>query len=243
MTTQAQSRDSQPAPAAPDPARATDGSSSGPGRVEGPPPPFVALVGNPRSGSRTAALARAVLAAVVTGLGSENEGADYEGATVGGQVVIDLADLLDAAGSPFGSDAARRYAEHLATVHSARLLIVATPTYKATYTGLLKAFLDHVAAGALRGVVAIPVITVGAPGHTLAADVHLRPLLQELGATSPTAALVVTDADLADPAPVIDTWLAGALPALRALLGAGGAGARVGTARVGTEASEAKRTS
>ena len=61
-------------------------------------------------------------------------------------------------------------------------------------------------------------ITVGSPAHTLAADVHLRPLLVELGAITPTAALVVTERDLADPAAVIEAWLDGAEPALRALL-------------------------
>jgi FMN reductase len=188
---------------------ALSGSSSGPGGAARPA--FVALVGNPRSGSRTASLARSVLAAVAAGLGADGQAGD--------QAVVDLADALDVAGSPFGRDAASRYAEPLSTVHAARVLVVATPTYKATYTGLLKAFLDHVAAGALRGVVAIPVITVGTPGHSLAADVHLRPLLQELGATTPTAALVVTDENLADPAPVIDSWLPAALPALRALAG------------------------
>ena len=64
----------------------------------------------------------------------------------------------------------------------------------------------------------MPVITVGSPAHTLAADVHLRPLLLELGAVTPTAALVVQERDLADPAGVIDAWLDGAEPALRALL-------------------------
>ncbi|GMA86652.1 hypothetical protein GCM10025868_19020 [Angustibacter aerolatus] len=61
------------------------------------------------------------------------------------------------------------------------MLVVATPTYKGAYTGLLKSFLDHVGADALAGAVAVPVTTVGGPAHTLAADVHLRPLLLEPG--------------------------------------------------------------
>jgi FMN reductase len=84
---------------------------------------------------------------------------------------------------------------------------------------LLKSFLDHVAAGALRSAVAVPLITVGTPAHTLAADVHLRPLLQELGAVLPTPALVVPESELADPAAVIGAWLERSRPALTALLG------------------------
>ena len=170
----------------------------------------VALVGNPRPGSRTAGLATAVLDAVLADLGRP-----------GGGHPIDLGELLASAGAPLGQGSGERYAEPLARFHAASLAVIATPVYKGSYTGLLKAFLDHVAAGALHRTVAIPVITVGSPTHALAADVHLRPLLVELGAVVPTAALVVAEADLADPAGVIAAWLATAAPALRALLGAG----------------------
>jgi len=174
----------------------------------------VALVGNPRPGSRTAALASAVLGAVLTRLGAEPVG---EVSRADG-TLIDLGALLATSGAPLGEGSGERYAEPLARLHAARLAVVATPTYKGSYTGLLKSFLDHVAAGALRRTVAVPVITVGSPAHTLAADVHLRPLLVELGAVLPTAALVVAERDLADPTAVIGAWLDGAEPALRALL-------------------------
>jgi FMN reductase len=141
---------------------------------------LVALVGNPRPGSRTAGVAQRLLDAV----GDRYAPADK-------RTLVDLAELTAAVGPPLGPDSARRYAEPLELVLGARFLVVATPTYKGSYTGLLKAFLDHVAAGALRPAVAVPVTTVGSPAHTLAADVHLRPLLVELGAVTPTAALVV----------------------------------------------------
>jgi FMN reductase len=169
----------------------------------------LAVVGNPRPASRTAGLARAVLDAVLADLGLA-EGADAE--------VLDLGALLAGAGAPLGADSAQRYADPLARLHAARLLIVATPVYKGSYTGLLKSFLDHVAAGALRDAVAVPVITVGSPAHTLAADVHLRPLLVELGASLPTPALVVPEHALADPSDVVEAWLTRSRPALRALL-------------------------
>ncbi|HEX2807700.1 MAG TPA: NAD(P)H-dependent oxidoreductase [Kineosporiaceae bacterium] len=165
-------------------------------------------MGNPRPASRTAALASAVLDAITTSL-------DVRPVV---REVIDLGALIGELGAPLGAGSAQRYADPLAQLHRAGLAVIATPTYKGSYTGLLKSFLDHVAAGALRGVIAVPVITVGSPAHTLAADVHLRPLLLELGAVTPTAALVVGEQDLADPGGVIASWLIEAAPVLRRLL-------------------------
>ena len=42
-------------------------------------------------------------------------------------------------------------AELVAAVGAADLVVVASPTYKGTYTGLLKLFLDRFAADGLRG--------------------------------------------------------------------------------------------
>jgi FMN reductase len=49
------------------------------------------------------------------------------------------------------------------------VLVVASPTYKATYSGLLKAFLDRLATGSLAGKTAVPVLLGGAPNHQLEA--------------------------------------------------------------------------
>src|SRR5262249_28788757 len=70
----------------------------------------------------------------------------------------------------------------LASLTSARLIVVATPIYRATYSGLLKVFLDLLPNGALAGQVALPIATGGALGHHLALDHGLRPLLASLGA-------------------------------------------------------------
>jgi FMN reductase len=96
--------------------------------------------------------------------------------------------------------------------------VVASPTYKATYTGLLKSFLDGVPTGALQSTIAVPVMVAGDRGHALAVDVHLRPLLLELGASCPTPGLFVEEAQLADPAAAVEGWLERAAPALEAAL-------------------------
>ena len=162
-----------------------------------PTPRVVVLVGNPRPGSRTASLGLELARGIRTALAGTGDAAD----------LIDLAELTESLGAPLGADSAKRWEAPLATLHAADLLIVATPTYKGSYTGLLKSFLDHVGGGALRHVTAVPVTTVGSPAHTLAAEVHLRPLLVELGASLPTEALVVGNDLLDDPAAAVRPWL------------------------------------
>jgi FMN reductase len=81
-------------------------------------------------------------------------------------------------------------------VLAANVLVVASPTYKATYSGLLKAFLDRLATGALHGTAAIPILLGGANNHRLAVDVHMTPLLLELGASVPVRGLFVLESEV-----------------------------------------------
>ncbi|WP_273653316.1 NADPH-dependent FMN reductase [Cellulomonas fimi] len=172
-------------------------------------PSVVALVGNPRPASRTRSTAEHVAGRLLPHLG-----ADPAGPTTDGVTTVDLADVageLFAAERP-AADAALR------TVAAAGVLVVATPVYKASYTGLLKAFLDGYGPDGLAGVVGVPLVVTGSPAHALVGEVHLRPLLVELGATVPTRALVVTETDLRDPAAldaVVDRWLDRAAEPLR----------------------------
>jgi FMN reductase len=74
------------------------------------------------------------------------------------------------------------------------LLILAIPTRKATFTGLLKFFLERFDGGTgLGNVVVVPVQLGGSDRHRLAPEVHLKPVLSELGATVPTPALYLFD--------------------------------------------------
>ena len=163
-------------------------------------PRTAVVVGNPKHGSRTLAAAVHVVE-------------ELTGAAPG--LVVDLgtvgAPLLD-----WGSTEVSALVEQ---VGSADLVVVASPTYKATYTGLLKLFLDRFAGGTgLRGV-AVPLMLGAGPAHALAAELHLRPLLVELGAIVPTRSLFVLDHEHDQPTAYAD-WLDAARPALAALLGA-----------------------
>ena len=67
-------------------------------------------------------------------------------------------------------------------VARARAVVIATPVYKAAYSGVLKVFLDLLAQNALQGKTVLPLATGGSPHHMLALDYALRPVLQSLAA-------------------------------------------------------------
>jgi FMN reductase len=121
----------------------------------------------------------------------------------GADLVVDLADHA----SELFDWSSGTVAELVEQVAASRLLVVASPTYKATYTGLLKAFLDRFPHQGLAGVTAVPLMLGASHTHALAPEHGLRPVLVELGASVPTRSLYVLDAEHADPAPY-DTWLA-----------------------------------
>ncbi|MFB2879160.1 NADPH-dependent FMN reductase [Floridanema aerugineum] len=68
-----------------------------------------------------------------------------------------------------------------ALLEKAQGVIIATPIYKAAYTGLLKSFLDLLPQKALLGKIILPIATGGTIAHLLAVDYALKPVLTELG--------------------------------------------------------------
>lgn len=69
-----------------------------------------------------------------------------------------------------------------ALLEQAQAVIISTPIYKASYTGLLKTFLDLLPQKALASKVVLPIATGGSIAHLLAIDFTLKPVLSELGA-------------------------------------------------------------
>ena len=164
------------------------------------------LVGNPSPHSRTRLLAEAVAAAI-----SKQAPPDPAGLTC---ATIDLAEH---AGSIFDLNEARLIAL-TQEVAASDLIVVASPTYKAVYTGLLKAFFDRYDTNGLAGTIAVPVMTGGSPAHTLAPDVTLRPLLVELGASVPTRSLFFLTSQMPQLEEIVAAWLAtNAVPLVGAL--------------------------
>ena len=155
------------------------------------------VVGNPKADSRTLRVALALADELAGRLGHTSE-----------RLVLDLADV---AGELF-DPASQRVMDLLEAVAASNLIIVASPTFKATYTGLLKSFFDRYSTNALARAVAVPVMTGAAPIHALAPEVHLRPLLTELGASTPTRSLYVTEQQFDDLDAVLGPWSDAAAP-------------------------------
>ena len=124
---------------------------------------------------------------------------------------VDLTDL----GSALLDWSDSRVGDIVTAIQSSDLVVVASPTYKATYTGLLKLFLDRIAGGALAGVTAVPLMLGGHWRHALAADLLLKPVLVELGATCPTSGLFLLESEYAG-GETLDSWLKLARPQVAA---------------------------
>ncbi len=169
---------------------------------------IVSVVGNPKPASRTRQVAEEVAARVASALEADGFTPVHE--------VIEVSEL----GSGLLGWGDPTVVAALATIRSADALVIATPTYKATYTGLLKLLLDQIGGGELAGLPAIPVQVAAAPQHALAVEVHLRPVLVEIGAACPTTGVFVLDSQLPQLPAQLDTWGSVNLPAISALVAA-----------------------
>ena len=139
------------------------------------------IAGSPSERSRTAALLSAAGQRLV-----------FRGAQVETLRVRDLppqALLL----ADFGNPAVIRAT---AQVADADIVVVATPVYKAAYSGVLKVFLDLLPQTALKGKTVLPLATGGSPHHMLALDYALRPVLQSLGAKNILPGIYATDSQV-----------------------------------------------
>jgi FMN reductase len=157
---------------------------------------FAVVCGNPKPKSRTL------------------EAALFVAGKLGGSppdVVLDLVELgphLLGWGDPAASEAVE-------SVRRCDAAIYASPTYKGTYTGLLKLFLDQIPTDGLAGSLAFPLMLGAAMGHAMAPDLLLKPVLVELGASCPARGLYLLETDYTSEA-IIDPWVERARPFLGA---------------------------
>jgi len=148
----------------------------------------VVVVGNPRTESRTRQAAELV-AQRLTGSPPA--------------VVVELAELgphLLTLGDPVVRAAKE-------TVRGAELVVFATPTFKATYSGLLKLFLDQFTAGELENTPAVALMLGAGAQHALAGELTLKPVLSEIGCSCPAPALFLPESGW-DSGPELELWLA-----------------------------------
>ncbi|MES2206608.1 MAG: NADPH-dependent FMN reductase [Pseudomonadota bacterium] len=84
--------------------------------------------------------------------------------------------------------------EALNTVNVVDAIVLATPIYKAAYSGLLKVFLDVLPQNGLENKYILPVGSGGSAHHTLALDYGLRPVLTSLSAKNILPSIYALDA-------------------------------------------------
>jgi FMN reductase len=139
----------------------------------------VTISGSPSAGSRTQALAA------------------HAGAAIAGRGGFELAEInvrdLPPADLIYGRADAEPIRRALDLIARASGVVVSTPVYKASYTGVLKTFLDLLPQFGLDGKVVLPLVTGGAVAHVLAIDYALRPVLHSLGAQHVVAGLFIID--------------------------------------------------
>jgi FMN reductase len=138
----------------------------------------VTVSGSPSPASRTQELAAQV------GVAIKARGFEVEAINVRD---LPAEELLHArAGSPALQRA-------VGLIERARGVVISTPVYKASYTGVLKSFLDLLPQFGLGGKVVLPLVTGGTLAHVLAIDYALRPVLSSLGAQHIVAGLFILD--------------------------------------------------
>jgi len=75
-------------------------------------------------------------------------------------------------------------------------VIVGTPIYKASYTGVFKAFLDLLERDALAEKIVLPIALGGTPHHFLVLDYALKPVLVALGARHILGGVYILDSQV-----------------------------------------------
>lgn len=136
----------------------------------------VAISGSPRSPSKSKALALRFLEALA------ERGCATE--------MIDIADLPAEALAVRGDS--ETLDDAIAAVGAAHIVIAASPTYRALYTGVLKCFFDLMPQGHLAGKLCVGLQTGTAPQHALSPEYGYRPLFASLEGV-PFAVLYATD--------------------------------------------------
>lgn len=142
---------------------------------------IVVLSGSPSATSRTAALTEH-LASRLGELGHRT-------------TLVRVRDLP--AEALIGADATNpEIAAVVDAIRGADGLLVASPIYKAAYTGVLKSLLDLLPHMAFAGKVVLPLLTGAGQVHSLALDYALRPVLSSLGPYHIVPGIFVVDKDI-----------------------------------------------
>lgn len=145
-----------------------------------------AVSGNLGSRSRTRSLVDAVVDGIAAHIVIDRTD------IVVGELGADLGALADPAAIP------PRVADAIAAITGADLLVVGTPVYKGSYTGLFKHLIDFVPPDALIGLPVVLTATGGTARHALVIEHQLRPLFGFFQAHTVPTGVFALDSDFTD---------------------------------------------
>jgi FMN reductase len=170
----------------------------------------VAISGSLRAPSTTSALLQRILDTVAAARPTESR-------------VVELAPLaVDLATAVTDGDRSPAVTEALDAVAAADLLVVGTPVYRGSYTGLFKLFVDLVDQSALAGTPVLLAAGGGNDQHSLVIEHELRPLFGFFQALTAPIGVYAKPGDYTDGVvtgeqlrATIDRAVAATLPLLR----------------------------
>ncbi|WHY68801.1 NADPH-dependent FMN reductase [Neobacillus sp. SuZ13] len=81
-------------------------------------------------------------------------------------------------------------------VENSNIIVILTPVYKASFSGVLKTYLDLLPQNSLEGKTIIPIAVGGTFGHLLMIDYALKPVLAALGATHILKGVYILDSQI-----------------------------------------------
>ena len=126
-------------------------------------------------------------------------------------VRVEMHDLVDAGPGigAFSRDALTPSAERvIAAIEGADAIVVGTPVYKGSYTGLFKHIFDFVDPAALAGRPVIVAATGGGRRHALVVEHQLRPLFGFFSALALPTSIYASNEDFSDGVLTDETTLA-----------------------------------
>jgi FMN reductase len=165
----------------------------------------VGVAGNFHRPSRTRTLVETVVARI---------GAAY--GTTGS--VIDLVDGLPELGTfVFRSNVTGKTKDLLETIEGADVLVVGTPVYKGSYTGLFKHLIDLITPERLASVPVVLTATGGNDRHALIIEHELRPLFAFFAASTVASGVYAAEVDFTEGKPASERLLRSIEAAVRDL--------------------------
>lgn len=147
---------------------------------------LVAVSGGLQRPSKAAALAEHLLELIADEVACE-------------QRLVELGQLApQLAGAVWRSQLPETVERELAAVEQADILVVATPVFRGSYTGLFKHFFDFIEQDALIDKPVLLAATGGSERHALVIDHQLRPLFSFFQARTLPLGVYATDKDFLD---------------------------------------------